>query len=123
MKTPEKFIIKPIRTEEEYDQVMRQIDQLIDSQPGTPEFDLLEVISILADDYENKHHPITPLSPIEAIKHQMDELGLSQQDVASYFGGKNRVSEVLNGKRSLTLKMVRDISKHLNIPPAVLLAI
>ena len=123
MLTLEDIKIKPIRTEEEYDKVMCQIDQLIDSEPGTREFDLLEVLSILADDYENKHHPILPLSPLEAIKYQMEKRGLSQQDVAPYFGGKNRVSEVLNGKRSLTLKMVREISKHLHIPPAVLLAI
>lgn len=115
--------IKPIKTEADYDQVMAQIDLLIDSEHGSREFDFLEVLSILADDYENKHHPILPLSPLEAIKYQMEEKGLSQQDVAPYFGGKNRVSEVLNGKRSLTLKMVREISKHLNIPPAVLLAI
>ena len=121
--TIEAIQIKPIRTEEEYDQVLTHIDKLIDSQAGTREFDLLEVLSILADDYENKHHPILPLSPLEAIRYQMEERGLSQQDVAPYFGGKNRVSEVLNGKRGLTLKMVRDISKHLNIPPAVLLAI
>ena len=103
--------------------MLAHIDKLIDGQTGTREFDLLEVLSTLADDYENKHHPILPLSPLEAIKYQMEEKGLSQQDVAPYFGGKNRVSEVLNGKRGLTLKMVRDISKHLNIPPAVLLAI
>lgn len=121
--TIEAIQIKPIRTEEEYDQVLAHIDKLIDGQTGTREFDLLEVLSTLADDYENKHHPILPLSPLEAIKYQMEEKGLSQQDVAPYFGGKNRVSEVLNGKRGLTLKMVRDISKHLNIPPAVLLAI
>lgn len=121
--TIEAVQVKPIRSEEDYDEVMAHIDRLIDSQPNTPEFDLLEVLSILADDYENKHHPILPLSPLEAIKYQMEERGLTQQDVAPLFGGKNRVSEVLNGKRSLTLKMVRDISKHLNIPPAVLLAI
>lgn len=89
----------------------------------TPEGDLKEVLILLIDDYENKHHPILPLSPLEAIKHQMEERGVSQQGVAPLFGGKNRVLEVLNGKRSLTLKMVREISKHLHIPPAVLLAI
>ena len=89
----------------------------------TPEGDLKEVLILLIDDYENKHYPILPLSPLEAIKHQMGERGVSQQGVAPLFGGKNRVLEVLNGKRSLTLKMVREISKHLHISPAVLLAI
>lgn len=123
METKDEIVIKPITSEKQYDDAMRHIDRLIDSEPGTRDFEILHVLSLLADDYENKHHPIPPLSPIEAIKYQMDELGLSQQDVAPYFGGANRVSEVLNGKRNLTLKMVREISKHLHIPPATLLAL
>lgn len=116
-------IQKPIRTEAEYDAALAELDRVWEAKMHTPEGDLKEVLVLLIDDYENKHHPILPLSPLEAIKYQMEERGLSQQDVAPLFGGKNRVSEVLNGKRSLTLKMVREISKHLNIPPAVLLAI
>ncbi|MBO0931194.1 helix-turn-helix domain-containing protein [Fibrella sp. HMF5036] len=111
-------IQKPIRTEAEYDDALAELDSVWETKMHTPEGDLKEVLVLLIDDYENKHHPILPLSPLEAIRYQMEEKGLSQQDVAPYFGGKNRVSEVLNGKRNLTLKMVREISKHLNIPPA-----
>lgn len=114
--------LKPIRTEEDHASALQQLKEIWYSRKNTPEGDVKEVLILLIDDYENKHHPILPLSPIEAIKYQMDELGLSQQDVAPYFGGANRVSEVLNGKRNLTLKMVREISKHLHIPPATLLA-
>lgn len=116
-------IQKTIKNEAEYDEVLKQLEVIWEAKLDTPEGDLKEVLILLIDDYENRYHPILPLSPLEAIKYKMDEMGLSQQDVAPYFGGKNRVSEVLNGKRSLTLKMVRDISKHLHIPPAVLLAI
>ena len=117
------FRLKPIRTEEEHASTLRQLKEIWYAQKNTPEGDVKEILILLIDDYEYKHHSILPLSPIEAIKHQMDELGLSQQDVAPYFGGANRVSEVLNGKRNLTLKMVREISKHLHISPATLLAV
>lgn len=122
MKIKEEIIIRPISTEEQYEEVMSHINRLLDSEKGSREYEILIVLSILADDYENKHYPILPLSPIEAIKYQMEEMGLTQQDVAPYFGGANRVSEVLNGKRKLTLNMIRQISKHLQIPPATLLA-
>jgi len=123
METTEEIVIRPITSDEQYNEVMQHINRLIDSERGSRDFEILHVLSILADDYENKHYPILPLSPIEAIRHQMNELGLSQQDVAPYFGGANRVSEVLNGKRKLTLKMVREISRNLHISPATLLAI
>ncbi len=115
--------LKPIRTEEDYAAALQHLKQLWPAMKFTPDGDTKEVLILLIDDYENKHYPILPLSPIEAIRHQMDELGLSQQDVAPYFGGANRVSEVLNGKRKLTLKMVREISRNLHISPATLLAI
>lgn len=121
METQE-ITIKPIKSEEQYRAVMKQIDQLIDSQPGSRAFELLEVLSILADDYENKVYPMPTLDPIEAIKLQMEELALTPQDVAPYFGGTNRVSEVLNRKRRLTLTMIRQISQHLHIPVSILVA-
>ena len=102
--------------------MMKQIDQLVDSQPGSRAFELLEVLSILADDYENKVYPMPTLDPVEAIKLQMEELALTPQDVAPYFGGANRVSEVLNRKRRLTLTMIRQISQHLHIPVSILVA-
>ncbi|AUD02437.1 helix-turn-helix domain-containing protein [Spirosoma pollinicola] len=115
-------IIKPIKSTEHYAQVMRQIDQLLDCPPNSPEADLLEVLSILADDYENKTTPILPPDPIDAIRYQADELGLSSKELAALLGGKNRLSEVLNRKRPLTLKMIKTLFQQLHIPAESLLA-
>lgn len=68
--------IRPIETENDYKEALQKINILLESQEGTPEFDFLEALSILVDDYENKHHPIEPLDPIEAIKVEMEEKGL-----------------------------------------------
>ncbi|WP_310588174.1 transcriptional regulator [Lacihabitans sp. LS3-19] len=88
-------IITTIKTEEQYRAALKRIDSLIDAEPKTPEFDLLEVLSILVDDYENKHYAIEPLDPIEAIKYEMEEKGLKQKDLIQYFGSKEMVSQVL----------------------------
>ncbi len=115
-------IVRPIRTEVQYKQALRRIDEFIDSSPGTSEFDYLEVLSILVDDYENKHHPIEPLDPIEAIRVEMEEKGLKQKDLIPYFGSKEMVSQILNRKRPLTLKIIKNLHQHFNISADVLLA-
>lgn len=115
-------VIKPIKTENDYKEALQKIDLVIDSQAGTPEFDFLEVLSILVDDYENKHHPIEPLDPIEAIKVEMEEKGLKQKDLIPYFGSKEMVSQILNRKRPLTLKIIRNLHQHFGISAEVLLA-
>lgn len=114
--------IKPIRTEGDYREALQKIDTYIDSQPNTPEFDFLEILSILVDDYENKHHPIEPLDPIEAIKVEMEEKGLKQKDLVPYFGSKEMVSQVLSRKRPLTLKIIRNLHQHFGISAEALLA-
>ncbi len=114
--------IKPIKTKKDYEQVMKQIESLWDSAPKTKEAQILEVMSILADEYENKHFPIEAPDPIEAIKYRMEQLKLSQKDLAKYLGGENRVSEVLNKKRPLTLKMIKNLHHYLHIPAETLLA-
>ena len=115
-------LIKPIKNTDQYRQVMAQIDLLLDSPTGSPEADLLEVLSILADDYENKTTPILPPDPIDAIRYQANELGLSSAELAALLGGKNRLSEVLNRKRPLTLKMIKKLYHELQIPADSLLA-
>ena len=82
---------------------------------------ILEAVSILASEYEKKHFPIPKPDPIAAIKERMEQLSLSQKDVAPYFGGENRVSEVLRGKRQLTVQMIRSLSRALNISADTLL--
>lgn len=114
--------IRPIKTQEQYDEVMESIEALLDSQPGTAEFELLEVLSILADDYENKTWPIPQLDPIEAIKYEMQERGLLQKDLVPLLGSKSKVSEVLNRKKGLTIKMIKALYQEFGIPAHVLLA-
>ena len=84
---------------------------------------ILDAITTLAIEYEKKHYPIPAPDPIEAIKERMKMLNLSQKDIAKYFGGENRISEVLNRKRGLSLKMIRELHKNLGISADVLLAV
>ena len=108
--------IRPIKSELQYREALKKVDSLIDSQPNTAEFKLLEMLSILVDDYENKHYAIEPLDPTEAIKYEMEENGLKQKDLIQYFGSKEMVSLVLNRKRPLTLRMIKSLYQNLVSP-------
>lgn len=120
--------IKPITNQVDFERASALIDALVDADLIEDEatrnkaLDILEAITILAIDYEKKHFPIEKLDPIESIKQRIEMLNLSQKEVAKYFGGENRVSEVLNRKRPLTLKMVKNLYHGLGIPAEVLLA-
>jgi len=119
--------IKPITNEQEFDEAGKIIDALVDADliqdpvERKAALDILEAVTILASEYEKKHYPIPKPDPIEAIKERMEQLNLTQKDVAQYFGGENRVSEVLRRKRALTVKMIRAISQNLHIPTETLL--
>jgi HTH-type transcriptional regulator/antitoxin HigA len=115
------MISRLIKNEEDYNKALSRIDGLMDAAPGTPEMDELELLTALVEMYEDRHYPVSPPDPIEAIKFRMDQLGLAQKDMISYFGNKSKVSEVLNGKRPLTLAMMRSLNKNLGIPAEVLL--
>ncbi len=117
----EALTIKPVKTEEQYQKAMAQVQALWDCPENSPEADVLEVLSILIEQYEKTNYPVTPLDPIDAIRYEMDEHGLSQKDMVKYFGSKERVSEVLNRKRPLTLKMIKTLYHDLGIPAGVLL--
>jgi HTH-type transcriptional regulator/antitoxin HigA len=108
--------IKPIRTKKDVSEALARIDELIDALQDTPEYDELEIVSTLVEAYEEKHCPVPPPDPVEAIKFRMDQKGLTQSDIAQYFGGRNRVSEVLSRKRPLNLRMIRNLRRNLNIP-------
>jgi HTH-type transcriptional regulator/antitoxin HigA len=114
--------IKAIKTEEQHKAVLKQIRSLWSCPENSPEADLLEVLSILADDYENKHYPIGPPDPVEAIKYKMEENDLTAADLIPYLGSRSRVSEVLNRKRPLTFIMAKKLFKGLNISPETLLS-
>ena len=113
--------IKPIYTEEDYQQALARLEDIFDAQPSTEEGDELEILSILIDRYEKQVDPIDLPDPIEAIKFRMEQMGLQQKDLAMTIGFKSRVSEILNRKRKLTLEMIRQLSTVLKIPTEVLI--
>lgn len=113
--------IKPIKNKKDYHRALRRVEELWESKPNTSEADELDVLSTLIEAYEAKNYKIDSPDHVEAIKFRIEQLGLKQADLAEYMGGKNRVSEVLNRKRGLTVKMIKNLNKHLNIPPESLL--
>jgi len=114
--------IKVIKTKKDYEETLMRIEELFNAKSNTPDGDLLDVLVTLVDAYERKYFEIAPPDPIEAIKFRMDQLGLKQSDIAEVIGGKNRASEILNRKRDLTAKMMRDLHKKYNIPAQSLLS-
>ncbi|MES2795863.1 MAG: helix-turn-helix domain-containing protein [Bacteroidota bacterium] len=117
-----KIEIKPITNQKEFEEANNLIQLLMECEEGSEEEKILEAVTILAIEYEKKHYPIPNPDPIEVIKYRMEELKLSQKDIAKYFGGENRVSEVLNKKRNLSLKMIKELHFNLGISADTLLA-
>ncbi|HHQ6628030.1 helix-turn-helix domain-containing protein [Serratia sp. T13T92] len=110
--------IKPIRNEDDYNAAVKAISPLFDNEPAmdTPEGDYFEIMCLLIEEYEKKHYPIEPPHPIEAIKFRMEQQGLTVKDLEPAIGRANRVYEVLNGTRKLTLPMIRNLHKQFKIP-------
>jgi|SRR5688572_8467796 HTH-type transcriptional regulator/antitoxin HigA len=115
--------IRPIRTEADYKAALKAVSPYFDREPapGTEDADRFEVLLALIQSYESKNHPIDPPDAIEAIKFRMEQQGLSAKDLEPFIGQLNRVYEVLNHKRPLTLRMIRRIHKGLGIPAEVLI--
>jgi HTH-type transcriptional regulator / antitoxin HigA len=113
--------IKVIETEEEYRKALKEIDQLIHAEPGSPEANMLEVLFVLIEKYEEENYPIDMPDPITAIKFRMEQEGLMQKDLVPYLGSQSRVSDILNGKRELSKDMIRRLHKGLDIPYEVLM--
>lgn len=108
--------IRPIRTEEDYKAAMKYLHANFETaEPGTPEGDKVEVLSLLVWDYEQRTDPVEPPHPIDAILYAMDKDGLTRRDLEPILGGANRVSEILNKRRYLTLGMIRALGKELGI--------
>ncbi len=112
---------KILKTEQEYNEACERIYSFINSsanaiEPNTPKGEELELLSLLVEKYEQEHYRMEAPGPIEAIKFRMEQMNLKQADIAPLFGGKTRVSEVLNGKRPLTLKMITLLNRYLGIP-------
>ena len=113
--------IKPIRTDQDLERALSEIDSVLHASEGTPEFDQLLVLSVLVHDYEAKNHPTAPPDPIEAIKFRMEQQGLSSQDLEKVLGPKSKVSEVMNRKRNLSIKMIRRAHEILGISAETLI--
>ena len=112
--------IKPIKTETDYEDALKAIEQLWGASYGSPDGDKLDVLVTLAEVYEEEHYPIPPPDPIEAILHYMESQGLSEHDLEPYLGSRPCVLEVLNRQRSLSLDMIRKLHKGLGISADIL---
>ena len=113
--------IQPVRTEEQYQLALQRIEELMEAEENTPEGDELDVLATLVEAYESKHFPIGLPDPVEAIKFHMEQNALTPKDLTPYIGGTNRVYEILNRTRELSLTMIRKLHNHLGIPADVLI--
>jgi len=113
--------IRPIHTEADYQNALDRIEEIFDAKPGSIEGDVLEILEILVDEYEKKNFPIEAPKPVKAIKFRMEQLGMGQKDLAKIFGSKSRASEILSGKRSLSLRQIKVLYRKLGIPAEVLI--
>ena len=113
--------IKPVRTESDYQAALARIDKLMDATPGSRKGKELDILADLVEFYETKHEPMGYPSPVAAIEFRMDQAGLSPRDLVPFIGSRAKVSEVLSGKRTLTMPMARALHEHLGIPAEVLL--
>ena len=108
--------IKPIKTDADYRAALKEIEMLMTAEPDTAEGEKLDVLVTLVEAYEKKHYPLDLPDPVEAIKFEMEQKGLTVKDLEPMIGKSNRVYEVLNYKRSLTLKMIWRLHEQLGIP-------
>ena len=114
--------LKPIKNDRELSGALKRIDELWGAKPGTPKGDELDVLILIVGKYEDEHYAIPASDPIEAIKFLMEQKGLARKDIEPYIGTSGRVSEVLSGKRNLTLSMIKKLHEGLNIPYDCLIA-
>ncbi|UJH90284.1 transcriptional regulator [Antarcticibacterium sp. 1MA-6-2] len=112
--------IKPIKSEQDYEKTLKRLEMIFDADPNTKEGDEAEILTMLIDNYENQHYLIEAPDPIEAIKIRMEEMNLKQKDLVGIIGGKSRVSEILNKRKRLTVDMIRELEKILQISASVL---
>ena len=113
--------IRPIKTRADHRAALKEIERLMEAQPGTPAGDRLEVLTTLVERYESQHEPIEPPDPIEALLYDMESRGLKRRDLEPYLGSRARVAEVLNRRRPLTIEMIRKLHAGLGISAEVLI--
>jgi HTH-type transcriptional regulator/antitoxin HigA len=108
--------IKPIKTDADYRAALKEVESLMTAEPNTPEGEKLDILVTLIEAYERKHFPLDLPDPVEAIKFEMEQKGLTVKDLEPMIGKSNRVYEVLNRKRALTLRMIQKLHQELGIP-------
>lgn len=113
--------IKPIRSNRDYSNALRRIEKLLDADEGSPEEEELEILSVLVEKWEDVHYPIGPPDPIAAIEFRMEQQGLSRKELESYLGSRQRVADILNRRRPLSVAMIRRLHEGLGIPAATLI--
>ena len=116
----EMVAVRPIRTEQDYEAALEEIEALMDARAGTAEGDRLEVLSTLVEAYEAEHHAIEAPDPVALIEFVMEQRGLDRADVGKFIGSRGRVSEVLAKRRALSLPMIRKLQTGLGLPASVL---
>lgn len=114
--------IKPVRSQDDYERAMAEVESLWGAPAGTAKGDRLDVLATLIDAYEREHFPIEAPTPVEAIKFRMEQQGLTRKDLESVIGSRGRIAEVLSGKRQLSVAMIRRLRDQLNIPADALIA-
>ncbi len=114
--------IRPIKTRTDYEKALSRLDQIFDAPINSNEGDEAEILSLLIENYEDKHFSIEAPDPVEAIKIRMEEMNLKQKDLVGVIGGKSRVSEILNKKKRLTVEMIRNLAEKLNLSASILVS-
>ena len=116
-------MLRVIKNDKEHEEYLERAYELMqmDLKPNSPESDELEILSLLIEDYEKKAYPIESPNPLDAIKFRMDQLGLKRSELQRILGSRSRASEILSGKRKLSLGMIRKLREGLGIPAEVLI--
>jgi len=116
-------MLKPIRNNAQYEDALARVYALMqkDLKPESKDSDELEILSILIKEYEQEHYPVPNPSPLEAIKFRLEQMGMSEAELSDILGYRSRKSEILSGKRKLSLTMIRKLNEILHIPAEVLI--
>ena len=116
-------MLRLIRTEQQHEDALARIYELmqLDLQPDTKASDEMEILSMLVKKYEDEYYPVPEPSPIEAIKYRIEQLNISDAELSEILGARSRKSEILSGKRKLSLSMIRALKERLNISADILI--
>lgn len=117
-------MLKPVKNKKDYENALERIYLLIQKAGKRTENESaeLEILAILVKEFENKHYPVLPPHPLEAIKFRIEQMGLKQSELNKLLGNRSRKSDILKGKRKLSIHMIRKLHEKLNIPAETLIA-